>query len=111
MLFNYADMSRDHKHCDGADIVFLVCYVTFREHMFKGLFGFIEWKPVTLSHHLAMFVDRWSSGSEYTKYLTCHMTLQNHVIEGSSNFMSGSSSLYITTLPSLLAIGIIVVDI
>ena len=36
------------------------------------------------------------------------MTSQKHVIEGSSNFMSGSSSWYVTTLPSLEAIGIVI---
>ena len=39
------------------------------------------------------------------------MTLQNHLIEGSSSFMSGSSSLYITTLTRLLVVGIVVVEI
>ena len=69
------------------------------------------WKPVTLSHHLAIFYGHWSSASGDTKYLTSHVTLQNHVIEGSSNFMSVSSSWYITTLPSLKGIGIVVVEI
>ena len=43
-------------------------------------------------------------------YSICHVTLQNHVIEGSSNFTSESSSWYVTTLPSLAAIGIVVVE-
>ena len=43
--------------------------------------------------------------------ITCHMTSQNHVSEGSSNFMSGSFSWYATTLPSLVAIGIVLVGI
>ena len=29
------------------------------------------------------------------KYLICHVTSLNHMIEGSSNFMSGNSSLYV----------------
>ena len=44
-------------------------------------------------------------------YVTLHVTSQNHVIEGSDNFMSGSSSWYLTTLPSLIAIGIVLVEI
>ena len=44
-----------------------------------------------VSHHLAMLGGHWISGSGDIKYLTCHMTLQNHEIEGSSNFTSGSS--------------------
>ena len=39
------------------------------------------------------------------------MTLQNHGIDRSSNFMSGSSSWYITTLPNLVAIGIVKLEI
>ena len=33
MLFHYADKSCEHKHCDGGDKMFLICHVTFREHM------------------------------------------------------------------------------
>ena len=64
-----------------------------------------------VSHHLAMFGGHWSSASGDVKYLTCHVTLKNYVIEGSVNFVSGSSSWYITTLPSLVATGIIAVQI
>ena len=38
------------------------------------------------------------------------MTSQNHVIEQSSNFMSASSSWYVTTLLSLVPIGIVEVE-
>ena len=34
----------------------------------------------------------------YKVLILCHVTLQNYVIEGSCNFMSGSSSLHITIL-------------
>ena len=62
-----------------------------------------------MSHHL--FGGHWSSASGDIKYLTCHVSLQNHVIEGSSNFLSGSFSWYITTaLSSLVLIGIAVVE-
>ena len=44
-------------------------------------------------------------------YVTLHATSQNHMIEGSNKFMSGSSSWYVTTLPSLIAIGIVLVEI
>ena len=100
MLCHYADKSCDHKYCDGGDI-FLICHVTSREHMFKGFCEFMG----------TMFGRHWSITIGDMNYLTCHVTFQNHVIEGSSNFMSGSSSWYITTLPSLVAIGIAVVEI
>ena len=41
----------------------------------------------------------------------CHMTLHDHMFEGSCDFMGGISSLYVTTLPSLLARYIVVVGI
>ena len=44
-----------------------------------------------VTHHLIVFSGYWSSKSGDIKYLTRHVTLQNHVIEGSSNFKSGSS--------------------
>ena len=40
MLFHYADKSCDHKHRDGGD-VFLICHVTSRDYMFKGLCEFM----------------------------------------------------------------------
>ena len=64
-----------------------------------------------MSHHLAIFGVHWSSASGDIKCLTCHVTLQNHVIEGSSNFLSGSSFLYMITMPSFVAICIVVVEI
>ena len=36
------------------------------------------------------------------------MTFLKHMIKGPSNFVGGSSSLNITTLPGLVAIGIVV---
>ena len=43
-------------------------------------------------------------------YLACHVNLQNHVIEGSRNFMLGAFHVYITNLPSLVVIGIVLVE-
>ena len=87
---------------------FLICHVTSREHIFKGLYKFIAGRFLMVSHHLAMFGGHWSSASGDIKYLKYHVTLQNHVIEGLSNVMSGNSSWYITTLPILVAIDIVV---
>ena len=36
-----------------------------------------------------------------------HVTLKNQVIDRSNNFMSGNSLWYVTTLPSLVIIGIV----
>ena len=38
------------------------------------------------------------------------MTLQDHVIKGSGDFMEGKSSLYIPTLPKLIVIDIELMD-
>ena len=43
-------------------------------------------------------------------YLICQMTSNDHMIEGSHDIMVGSSSLYVTTQPSLENIGIEVVN-
>lgn len=58
------------------------------------------------SHHIAMFGAHWLSSSG-----DIVLTSQNHKKEGSCNFMSGNfSSLYVTTLPRLVAINIVVVE-
>ena len=49
-------------------------------------------------------------------FLICHMTSQIHMIEWSCSFLSESFSsegfsLYVTNLPSLVALGIAVVEI
>ena len=43
--------------------------------------------------------------------LACHVILQEHVIKGSRDFMGGSPSRRATILPSLAAIGNLVVEI
>ena len=58
-----------------------------------------------------MFHGDWSSGSGDIKYLACPVTLQNQVIDGLSDAMSGSTAWYITTLTSLVVTGIVVLEI
>ena len=36
VVYQHPDQSYDHKHWDNRDIVFLICQVTCREHIFKG---------------------------------------------------------------------------
>ena len=57
-----------------------------------------------VNRHLVMFGSHWSNASRNMKYLICHVTSQNHLIEGSITFMSGSSSWYVTTFLSLVVI-------
>ena len=44
------------------------------------------------------------------KYLICLKTPQCYAIEGSCNFMGGNLSFYVTTLPSLMAVVNVVVE-
>ena len=53
----------------------------------------------------------WPCGSRSITNLVFYVTLQEHVMEGSGDFIEGSSFLYIPSLPSSVAIGIVVVHI
>ena len=64
-----------------------------------------------VSHHLAVFGDHWSSANGNIKYLMFHVISQNHLIEGSCKFINETSLLYVITMPSLVAIGIVVIEI
>ena len=66
-------------------------------------------KSLMVNHHLNMFNAPCSNTTGGMKHLICHMTSENHVTEGSSIFMSGSFSWFVTTLLCLVAIGIAVV--
>ena len=66
---------------------------------------------LTESHHFPIFCGHWFNASGDIKYLIFYVTLLNQLIEGSCNFLSGSSSWYVLTLPSLVTIGIVVVEI
>ena len=44
-----------------------------------------------VSHNLAMFGGHWCSANRDIKYSICPMLSQNHMTEGSCDFMSGSS--------------------
>ena len=48
---------------------------------------------------------------EILKYLICHVTSQNNLIKESCYFISGSFSLHVFTLPGLMVIGIMIVEI
>ena len=73
---------------------------------FKRDMWIYGWKPYTKSHPISMFSGHWSSTNGDIKYLICHVTSHNNVIEKSCNFLSGNCSWYVTTLPILVVIGI-----
>ena len=39
------DKFSDHRHCDSEDTMFLIYHETSRDHMFKGLCGFMSGSP------------------------------------------------------------------
>ena len=53
-----------------------------------------------ITHHFAKVDGYRACGSRDITYLIFHVTLQDHVIKGSCDFMEGSSSLYATTARS-----------
>ena len=63
------------------------------------------------SHNFAMFGGHWSDASEGITSLVFRVTSEDHLSEGLHDFMGGSSSLYVTTLPSVIAVDIVVVEI
>ena len=62
-------------------------------------------KLLTVSHHLAKFGSYRPCCRIDIRELIFHMTLREHAIKGLCEFMKGSSSLHIPTLPSLAATG------
>ena len=45
VVFHDPDTPCDHTHCDSGDIMFLICHMTSRERMFKGLCEFMDGSP------------------------------------------------------------------
>ena len=64
-----------------------------------------------LYHHLAKFRDHWYCGSRDIMVLICHMTKQGQVIQGSGDYNGRSPSTQVITLPGLVHIGTVVVEI
>ena len=59
-------------------------------------------KFLTVSVYLSNFIGHKHFGSSDTETKIFNVTLQDHVIKGSGDFMEGNSSLYIPTLPKLI---------
>ena len=63
------------------------------------------------SHQLAKFGDHRHCDSGDIMILVCHMILQDHVIKWSFEFTGRIPSRYVTILPSLVAMGTVLVKI
>ena len=66
-------------------------------------------EALMVRHSFAMFGVHLSSGSGDMTHLIYHVAAKDHMIEGSYD-MDMSSSLHATTLPVLVAIGILLVE-
>ena len=66
-------------------------------------------KLFTVSYHLSMIGVHKTSASRDITYLICHVSSQDHMIEGSFDVMGASSSLCFTTLAGLVAVGLMLV--
>ena len=64
-------------------------------------------KFLIISDHFAKFNGHRSCGSRDTAAKIVYVTLQDHVIKVSGEFMEENSSLYIPTLPKLIAIDMV----
>ena len=110
-ICHHLDKSCGHKHYDSwrYNVSNLSCDFS-RAYTLRVILIYGS-KLLTVSHHLTKFGGHWSIEIADMKYLICHVTSQNYLTKGSSDFMSESSSWYASTLPSLKAIGTVVVEI
>ena len=98
---HHPDMFYDHKHRDSGSMFLLVTWSLVNTCLNCQVNLCVEVPHG--EHHLTVFGGHWSIVVGYMKYLTCHVFSKNHETEGSSNLFSGSSSCYVTTLPSWMA--------
>lgn len=94
----HSDNFGGFKHCSSGWITFLICNVFSKDHAFKGLPDLMR-KPLIISHQRSPFIT-----------LIFRVTFQDHLVNASSNFMEGSSSLYVTIMPGLMALDIMAVE-
>ena len=107
--FSFATISTDDQgqiktfnlyyHNDGGDLTFLISpwpYVTtcLKDHVTLWV------EAPHGSYQLVMLGGHWSIASADIAHLIYHVSLWDYVTEESCDFMSGSSLLYVTTLPS-----------
>ena len=68
-----------------------------------------SWDEVFFSKSLLCKV-LWPCGSSDAAAKIVYMTLQDHVIKGSSDFMGGNTPLYFPNLPKLIATDIVLMN-
>ena len=88
----------------------LICHMTSRVQTTQRFIWIYGWKPHTVSHHFDMFGGCWSNATGDIRNLMSRDFTKSRFWR-SCNFMSGSSPWYVTTISSLVAIGIVIVAI
>ena len=66
--------------------------------------------PFTINLYLVKFGNHRSRGSGDISLFICHLTSCGHVITGSRNFAGFSLSASLTSLPKVMAIGLVGVE-
>ena len=79
-----------HRCFGSGDKIFLIYHVTSRHNVFKGLF-------LIVNYHFPKYSSHKSCVSSDTEAKIFYVTLQNHVIKGSGDFMEGDFMLFIYT--------------
>ena len=69
------------------------------------------WELLKVCHHLGKSCEHKHYDSEDIMFLISHMTSRKHMFQGLCEFMGGIPSLRVTTFPSLVAIGLVQVEI
>lgn len=88
----------DHRHCDSADIYFLVFHVISQDHEIKeSIKWFNEPEPIKVSYYHVKFGDHLHSCSWDIMFLVCHVNLQDHVTKGLNNILARSPSRLVIT--------------
>lgn len=84
--------------------------MTLCDHMFKILFVTLKVEAFHGKSPPCQVGGYWSCANGIVKYLICHVTSPNCVIEAPCNFMCWNTSLDGTILSSVMAIVIVIVE-
>ena len=97
-----------YRHCGWGDITLLVSHKIWEDHVIKVTLWAGAYK---VSQHHVKFGGHKHIASREINVFVYHVTLQDHVIKPLCGFLVWSTLRYVTTLPSVVAIGSVVVKI
>ena len=127
---NLATSDKFDKHCDVGNLITLICHITSHEHMSKEsrdvMDGSPSWYVTNLSsavvidmvvvgicfnYHCDKLGDQRHCNKGVSLILISYVNSHDHMFKESCNIMVGSPSWQLTTLSSLVAIDMVVVEI